>query len=306
MINLVWFPLRLYRSGLAAAAAGCLLLTVGLIGLDMALTSTAAGCAASVGALGAFDCSSLVSLGTLGDDDVRRLLSLAGIAPFLCGAVLGAPVVAAELEARTAILAWSLAASRARWLGYSAMPVALVAIALLGVLGIVTDHVEAAHSPSIDPSQSLAHYGMRGLLLMTRFLPAFALGLLSGVLVRRTLPALLVAMAAGVLLFTALGMAADKWVAPVIIQAPQSPKDLLGRGVVEPVFIRPDGSRISLEEARAIDPDLSDPALGHLVDYAIDGSQYADIEVREAAATTFLAIAVVGCTLILLRRARPI
>ncbi|MCA1570134.1 MAG: hypothetical protein LC798_07400, partial [Chloroflexi bacterium] len=62
----------------------------------------------------------------------------ATLAPFLLGVILGPPLVAREIEGRTAAIAWTLSGSRWRWLALRAGPVVLlvlVAVVLVALAG---------------------------------------------------------------------------------------------------------------------------------------------------------------------------
>lgn len=297
--------LWLHRVSAVTCVAAVALLSIGLIGLAGSLRSAAAGCTASDPANLSDACLSLSLVGTIGDDAVNRLLPIVGIAPFLLGAVLGAPIVAQERERRTALLAWSWSPSRTRWLLASAIPLFALGLLLSVDLAIVGDVVERAHAPAIDASRSLANYGDRGPVLVTRFAVAFMVSLFVGTLLRRTLPALVVAVATGTVIAAGLAPATAFWVAPEIVAGPQSPIEIYQERMVEPVYVRPDGTRLGLEDGRAIDPGFDNPALGRLETYAIPGSRYRDVVFREAAVTALLCALVGAGVVLALRRASP-
>jgi hypothetical protein len=299
------FPLKLHRIGLVAVLVGLSILGGALAKLYFDLSAVVAECARNGNRLVSGPCSGLELLGTAGDDQVRMLFGLLGLAPFVVGSVLGAPIVAREIETGTTALMWSLSASRARWLGATVIPVAIVAALGLVVVGLIADRVEGVHVPSVAPDASMADYGTRGLIVALRFGPAFVLAVLVGLVLKQTLPALVVALALNALVFLALNWTTDRWVAPVAIPPPASPKEILGQLVVEPVFIKPDGSRLSLEVARAIDPSLSDPKLGHLTDFAIEGRAYPEVQQHELVAVTIFSAALSAAVIWGLRKQRP-
>lgn len=113
------------------------------------------------------------------------------IAPALLGVILGVPVVARELELRTASFSWALTPSRWRWLLARFVPMLLV-----GVAGLV---VVAWAGTMLFDALWLGRYGpdltevaAEGVALVARGLAAVAVALLIGSLVGRTMPALLV------------------------------------------------------------------------------------------------------------------
>ena len=305
MAREVLLTLRLHRVSAVTCIAAVALLSIGLVGLAGSLRSAAAGCIASDPANLRDACLSLSLVGTIGDDAVNRLLPIAGIAPFLLGAVLGAPIVAQERDRHTALLAWSWSPSRTRWLWASAIPLFAIGLLLSVDLAIVGDVVERAHAPVSDASRSMANYADRGAVLVTRFMFAFMVSLLAGTLLRRTLSALVVAVATGMLIAAGLAPATAYWVAPELVAGPQSPIEIYQERMVEPVYVRPDGTRLGLEEGRAIDPGFDNPAMGRLETYAIPGSRYGDVVFREAAVTAVLCVAVSAGVVFALRRASP-
>jgi hypothetical protein len=131
--------------------------------------------------------------------------------PFVLGMFLGVPLVAREVEGRTAPIAWSLSRSRRRWLLHRAAPVvAVVALAslLAGVAGEVLTRA-APWAEGVDPGFN--DYGSRGGLVAVRGLAVVAVGLVMGALVPRQLPALLLAGGATLALFLALTLVMDGW-----------------------------------------------------------------------------------------------
>jgi hypothetical protein len=113
------------------------------------------------------------------------------IAPALLGLILGVPVVARELELRTASFSWALTPSRWRWLLARFLPMLLI-----GVVGLT---VVAWAGTTLFGALWLGRYGPdlteiagQGLALVVRGLAAVAVALLIGALVGRTMPALLI------------------------------------------------------------------------------------------------------------------
>jgi hypothetical protein len=58
------------------------------------------------------------------------------LTPFALGLVLGVPVVAREIEGRTAAIAWTLSRSRPRWLIQRVLPLGVFVIVLAVAVGI--------------------------------------------------------------------------------------------------------------------------------------------------------------------------
>ncbi len=185
------------------------------------------------------------------------LLAAMPLLPFVVGLLGGVPLVARELEARTAQTAWSLFPSRASWLARQLAPVALVlgpgvALAAFAAGPVAADRAAWGWSASLD-------LGLHGPLVLIRAFAAFGIGLFTGAVVGRALPAFLLGAALCFSLLTATGLVRDAWragLAPVVIgEAPPAG----GEVVVAPRSITtgyewraPDGKRISFQEARRI------------------------------------------------------
>jgi hypothetical protein len=177
--------------------------------------------------------------------------------PFLAGLLGGVPLVARELEVRTAQTAWSLFPSRAMWLLRQIAPVALV-LGLSVVFAAFAASPVAAEREAWGWSASL-DLGLHGPLVLTRAFAAFGIGLFAGALVGRALPAFVLGGLLCFTLLTASGLAEDAWRAgltPVVIgEAPPAG----GEMVVAPRSITngyewrtPEGQQISFQQARRI------------------------------------------------------
>jgi hypothetical protein len=177
--------------------------------------------------------------------------------PFLVGLLGGVPLVARELEGRTAQTAWSLFPSRAAWLIRQLAPVALVlgvnvAFAAFAASPVAADRASWGWSASLD-------LGLQGPLVLIRAFAAFGIGLFAGALLGRALPAFVLGGALCFALLTASGFAKDAWRAglgPVVIG--ETPPDG-GEIVVAPRSITtgyewrtPEGQQISFQEARRV------------------------------------------------------
>jgi hypothetical protein len=176
--------------------------------------------------------------------------------PFVVGLLGGVPLVARELEARTAQTAWSLFPSRATWLIRQLAPVALVlglsvAFAAFGASPVAADRAAWGGSASLD-------LGLHGPLVLIRAFAAFGIGLFVGAVVGRALPAFVLGGVLCFTLLTASGLARDAWIAglgPVVIDESTAggervltPRSITtGNG-----WIAPDGQQISMQEARRI------------------------------------------------------
>jgi ABC-type transport system involved in multi-copper enzyme maturation permease subunit len=115
--------------------------------------------------------------------------------PGLIGVVVGAPLIASELEYGTWRLAWSQSVSRTRWL---ATKLAMVTGGLV-LLGAAMTAVITWYRAPMD--RLTGHfinnvYDFEGLVLTAYILLAFGLAVLAGLLLRRSIPAMVTAMIA--------------------------------------------------------------------------------------------------------------
>ena len=141
----------------------------------------------------------------------QRSTYLAYGAPFGMGLLLGVPLVAREVEGRTAQIAWTLSRSRAAWLSRRVAFAALVVIALLAVVGIAAEILTVAVLADGKPAEDFTWYGRRGALVVVRGLAALGIGVVLGALIGRTLPALLAAAFVSVAIFTGVSLGMDRW-----------------------------------------------------------------------------------------------
>ena len=149
------------------------------------------------------------------------------LTPFALGLFLGVPVVAREIEGRTAAIAWTLSQSRIRWLIQRVLPLAVVAIVLSAAVGIGSELVTRTN-PFADYASNpgFADYTARGVLLPVRALVVLLLAVAVGAMVPRQLPALLLAIGVTVALFVGLAIGMDAW---MTAEAQPIPIDVSGR-----------------------------------------------------------------------------
>jgi hypothetical protein len=243
-------------------------------------------------------------------------------APFGIGLLLGVPLVARELESRTAQFAWTLSRSRAAWLAQRVAFAALVLVALLTVVGVVAEILTAASLPDGKPGEDFIWYGRRGFMLVARGLAALGIGVFVGALVARTLPALLAAAFVSVVIFTAVSLGMDRWnETDAVVQA--YGVDRSG-GLVLGLRVKlASGELVSWEELSARDINIEaigengelyadvaaigrgeDP-IGRELELMVPGRLYPLIVLRESAALGGVTLAALGIGLIVVRRRRP-
>ena len=123
------------------------------------------------------------------------------VLPFIVGILLGAPLVAREIEKRTSSIAWSLSLSRTRWLALRAAPI-LIAIGV--VLLLVGQASEALITATPDGTLGFRVFAMHGPVVAARGVAVFCIGVLVGLVMGRTLPTILVTGVAAIALVAAL------------------------------------------------------------------------------------------------------
>jgi ABC-type transport system involved in multi-copper enzyme maturation permease subunit len=118
--------------------------------------------------------------------------SVALIVPGLIGVLVGAPLIARELEYGTWRLAWSQTVPRTRWL---AVKLALVTGGLIVLGAAMTAVITWYRAPMDRLTGHLLHniYDFEGLVLTAYILCAFGFAVLAGLLVRRSIPAMIAA-----------------------------------------------------------------------------------------------------------------
>jgi len=134
-------------------------------------------------------------------------------APCLVGIILGAPLVAAEIERRTNRLVWTQSISRSRWLIIKWALVAVAVVALVSVFQLVTQWwtgqvvmrgLENSQIPTSGTNRiERSMFGITGVVPVAYSLFALMLGTALGAVLRRT---------AWAVLATVAGYAAAAWV----------------------------------------------------------------------------------------------
>lgn len=254
--------------------------------------------------------------------EAPRYLLLAFAAPFGMGVVLGAPLVAREVESGTAQLAWSLGRSRTVWLVRRAAFIVVVAVACLALLAVTSEVLASAAADGRSLAADFNWSGRRGLLLVARGIGALGLGVLVGAVVGRVLPAVLTATLVIGLAFTGLSLVQDEVLrseAELLSARDALPvgsllldtgiqltsgevltwQEALGRGY-RTTYGDGEGRQYASEEDMR-----AGRALGHDVFFVIPGDRYAAVTGREAAVSVGVGVlATIGAGAVV-RRRRP-
>lgn len=258
-IRATWIPIKQHRFEVSAAVLACLVL--GIWGLVLELRLAASGVPAECleiwateGMEAAGECAdgSLGAWGSALASEGSRIIATMGYLPFAVGLIGGVPIVARELESRTAQTAWSLTPSRLRWLARQTTPVAALLGMTLAVAALVGGAVQADRE--LIGESPYANLGHHGPLVMTRAFGAFGLGLLVGALVGRTLSAFVLAAVISVALAVAIDIARDSWLhgldpsSPSMSSQYASVRDRLI--VTEIAWRAPSGNMLTAAQAR--------------------------------------------------------
>jgi hypothetical protein len=146
--------------------------------------------------------------------------------PAIIGAFWGAPMIAAELEARTHRLAWTQSVTRDRWLAVKLVLTAAVAVAVVGIFAAAFTWwcapLDATDASRISP----ANFPQRGFISIGYTLFALALGVFLGAVTRRTLPA----MASTLIAFLVARLGIQKLLRPHLVSVTTLRTDPFGSG----------------------------------------------------------------------------
>jgi hypothetical protein len=193
-----------HRFEVVASIVMCLVVTVGAVVEALRLDSIAIpdGCDPYAVLYGGFNSqlspacreASQAWVGIRNGFDMRLLGPLPQVLPFVLGLLLGAPLVAREIENGTAPLSWALAGSRRNWLAARIGAMILLIVPLLLAVGLASDFLEGATTRGLNPWANFTDYMGRGVPLVFWGLAALAGTAALGTLIGRTMPALLLAM----------------------------------------------------------------------------------------------------------------
>jgi hypothetical protein len=170
--------------------------------------------------------------------------------PFVVGSLVGVPIVARELELRTASMAWSMEPSRNRWLVRQLAPVAVVVGLAMTAAAIGATAIDRDNTIWSGGYRDFTHIGHYGPGLVARAFGAFGIGVLAGSLIGRPLPAFLLAVALSVISVPGLTPLRDGWLGT-------HPRHLLNGEQGVPTawgWRAPDGAVMTHEEALVFVP----------------------------------------------------
>ena len=234
--------------------------------------------------------------------------------PILLAVFTGVPIVARELEGRTAHLTWSLSRSRRRWLVLrAAPPLAVVAVASVGV-GIAGD-VLTHSAPWVEGSDpGFEDWWSRGPQVSVRAVAVFGIALAVGALLGRQLPAVLVTGGAALALFMAAFFVLDGWMQAAAEPVPIAPTTIVsgkiyGGGLQNTAT----GELVSDEEANVAglwDEDQLDengiPRGYSMYFLMVPSERYGEFVLRETGLFGATAAATLAIGVLVTQRRRPV
>jgi hypothetical protein len=241
------------------------------------------------------------------------------LTPFALGLFLGVPVVAREIEGRTAGIAWTISRSRTHWLIQRVLPLVVVAIVLSAAIGIGGEFVTRTNPfADLAANPGFADHTARGWMLPIRALAVLLLGIAVGAMVPRQLPALLLAGAVTLALFVGLSIGMDTWMTaeaqPIEIDESGRFGPFGGGGPrIFDIAYRDDatGEVITMNDFYnrygdvAFPDDGSGPEGFTEVAIGIPGEEYPTWVLRESAVLALVALASGGLATVVVRRRRP-
>jgi hypothetical protein len=323
--------LKLHRFEIGAALLVAVVFTSWALVVELrtALVEVPGGCLdawRAAGPLEAGACSGpMRAWGAIVSEEGTRIVEAMAYVPFGVGLLGGAPIVAAELESRTAQTAWALYASRFRWLLHQLAPtlavlgLAMVALSI-GTAIVERDRVFFGYSPVED-------IGLSGFALLPRWWAALGFGLFAGSLIGRTLPAFVLGIAATAVLIVFVAWTHEEWLqrqSPTVLAEQTSGPARRHDAIVTAVAWRgPTGDIISSQEALALahaagtpQPGAGDPqddaALAWLeehgyaeVDLGISSETALHWAIIEGLVFTLVGFGALGATAWEVRRRRP-
>jgi hypothetical protein len=272
-------------------------------------------------------CDAIVARAYAPTQDIQLLLMLSQLAPFALGVVLGAPLIAREVEGRTGHLAWTMSPSRVRWLIGRVAFVALFLAICLGTLAVTSESAAAILDPERNLARDFNFAEYRGWILVARGLLVLMIAILVGAVVGRLLPGLIAAGVLSAAAFIGFGLLDStilKGEAQLVRMDPQT-GSAAGPGslYLDAGVQMTDGTVYTWDEVsrRGIQVNYGDDrtgrryaseadvaagrAVGHDVAWVVPGDRYPEVTVRRGAMLGFLALVTFIGVAAVVERRRP-
>jgi hypothetical protein len=221
---MIWLTWRQFRSqaGISVVAVAAFAVLLALTEPNLARQYGASGISSCPGACAGLANSFLDQLYATGTYWILDLLGIVAVllVPPLVGMFWGAPLIAAELEARTHYLVWNQSITRVRWLAVKLTLTGLSAMAVTEALSVMQAWWATPISRAVERGGSEIPVAMNqfsplvfaahGITPLGYAAFAFALGVTAGVLIRRTVPAMALTLA----IFAVLQIVMALWIRP--------------------------------------------------------------------------------------------
>jgi hypothetical protein len=203
-------------------------------------------------------CASLPDI-VLGSHPVGFLVVLTLLVPALLGMLLGAPLVASELEAKTSQFAWTQGVTRMRWLAVRTGWLLLGTAAFTGaVSALVTwwsGPANAQQANGFNPGR----FDIMGIAPVGYAVFAVALGIAAGAVLRRVLPAIAVTVAGFIAVRAAIFTVARPHYQAAVTHVYGLTQNWAPAGAAWQVAsgtVAPGGARIGITDGPAIGPNV--------------------------------------------------
>jgi hypothetical protein len=190
---MTWLVWRQYR--VQAAIAGGLLAAFAAV---LIVTGVAMGSqwhAALVACTADHSCGSLSSTLSFGYSFAHDLTFLSLVVPGVLGLLIGAPLVAGEVETGTGSFVWTQSITRGRWLLAKAGWLLLAAAVWGGCVAALVTWWSGPPNALYADAFHANEFDMQGIVPIGYAVFGVALGIAAGALLRRTLPAIAVTLA---------------------------------------------------------------------------------------------------------------
>ncbi|HEX6867860.1 MAG TPA: hypothetical protein VF119_03595 [Candidatus Limnocylindrales bacterium] len=193
-----------------------------------------------------------------------KVMAAMAILPLFAGVFLGVPVIAREIEGRTAPTVWALAASRPRWLAGRLLPLVVLLVVALGFLAIASELLWRSREPW-GAIPRFGDVGLHGPSVIARGVGTFGFALLVGAVAGRTLPAVIAGVVLCLVLFVGWQTAFVAW-GDIAAELRPTPPDLANYDAVFPGgmnmsegYLNTDGRFLYDWEAVELAPAGADP-----------------------------------------------
>jgi len=198
-LRLAWVGWRQHRLALGGAA-------LLLVGVSLWMLVSGLQMRSALNSFGLNSCTPLTASSCSSQETVfindyysgaQVVVGVLTVIPILIGALVGAPLVARELETGTFRLSWTQGCGRTRWL---LSRLSLLAVAVTGGAAAVSVLFSWYYQPMLRLGQAsrLAPqiFDLSGVAFAGWTLAAFAISVFAGALIRRMIPAIVAALAA--------------------------------------------------------------------------------------------------------------